>query len=82
MNTVQLHKVGDSVSIGSPTPNNNVYILDENMVPVPIGEPGIMWAGGGGISRGYVDLPEKTAERYMLDPFTNDGWVPIQTAST
>ena len=45
------------------------------MKPVPIGQPGIMWAGGGGISKGYVDLPEKTAERYMLDPFTNNGYV-------
>ena len=43
------------------------------MAPVSIGEPGIMWAGGGGISRGYVGLPEKTAERYKLDPFANDG---------
>lgn len=36
-----------------------------------------MWAGGGGISRGYVGLPEKTAERYKLDPFTNDGLVSL-----
>ena len=75
VNTVQLHKVGDAVNIGSPTPNNNVYVLDENMKAVPIGEPGVMWAGGGGITRGYIDLPEKTAERYKLDPFTNDGYV-------
>ncbi|EKM49537.1 uncharacterized protein PHACADRAFT_153957 [Phanerochaete carnosa HHB-10118-sp] len=73
VNTVQLHKVGEPVSIGAPTPNNNVYILDENLEPVPIGQPGVMWAGGGGISRGYVDLPEKTAERYKLDRFANDG---------
>ena len=61
------------MSIGGPTPNNNVYVLDENMKAVPIGEPGVMWAGGGGITRGYLDLPEKTAERYRLDPFANDG---------
>ncbi|KAI0070625.1 nonribosomal peptide synthetase 12 [Panus rudis PR-1116 ss-1] len=73
VNTVQLHKPGEPLSIGAPTPNNNVYVLDEHMKPVPIGEPGIMWAGGAGISRGYVNLPEKTAERYKLDIFTNDG---------
>ncbi|GJF00261.1 nonribosomal peptide synthetase [Phanerochaete sordida] len=73
VNTVQLHKVGDTMSIGAPTPNNNVYVLDENLAPVPIGQPGVMWAGGGGITRGYVDLPEKTAERYMRDPFADDG---------
>lgn len=43
------------------------------MQPLPIGESGIMWAGGAGISRGYINLPEKTAERYKLDPFTNNG---------
>lgn len=61
------------MNIGKPTPNNNVYVLDEDMKPVPIGELGVMWAGGAGITRGYVDLPDKTAERYKVDPFTNDG---------
>ncbi|THH27306.1 hypothetical protein EUX98_g6881 [Antrodiella citrinella] len=73
INTAQLHTLGEDLSIGSPTPNNNVYILDEDMKPVPIGQPGVMWAGGAGISRGYVNLPEKTAERYKLDMFVNDG---------
>lgn len=61
------------MSIGKPTPNNNVYILNEDGAPVAIGEPGVMWAGGLGVSRGYVKLPEKTAERYLPDPFTKDG---------
>ncbi|KAI0801910.1 nonribosomal peptide synthetase 12 [Irpex lacteus] len=73
VNTMKLHVAGKPTSIGGPTPNNNVYVLDEHMQAVAIGEPGIMWAGGAGISRGYVDLPDKTAERYKLDPFTNDG---------
>lgn len=72
-NTAQLHVVGTPITIGGPTPNNNVYILDEQMQPVPIGQMGIIWAGGAGITQGYVDLPEKTAEKYKLDPFTNDG---------
>ena len=73
MHLVQPHS---AFSIGGPTPNNNVYILDEDLKPVPIGESGLMWAGGKGISRGYVNLPDKTAERYKLDPFANDGLVP------
>lgn len=72
---MQLHKPGQSLSIGAPTPNNNVYVLDDNMKPVPIGQPGVMWAGGAGITRGYVNLPDKTAERYKLDIFTNNGCV-------
>lgn len=75
MNTVQPHQPGNKLSIGKPTPNNNVYILDDNMKPVAIGQKGTMWAGGAGITRGYVNLPQKTAERYKLDPFLNDGCV-------
>ncbi|KAL6866871.1 non-ribosomal peptide synthetase [Trichoderma novae-zelandiae] len=73
VNTMQKHIVGDGLSIGSPTPNNNVYILDDNGNPVPVGEPGTMWAGGSGVSRGYVGLETKTKESYIPDPFANDG---------
>jgi non-ribosomal peptide synthetase component F len=38
-----------------------------------MGESGVMWAGGLGVSRGYVGLPEKTAEKYLRDKFANDG---------
>lgn len=72
---MQLHNYGEPLSIGGPTPNNNVYVLDDSMKPVPIGQPGIMWAGGAGITCGYVNLPDKTAERYKLDIFANDGYV-------
>ncbi|KAH9891683.1 nonribosomal peptide synthetase 12 [Cubamyces lactineus] len=73
VNTVRLHTPGEFLTIGGPVPNTNVYVLDENMQPVPIGEPGVMWAGGACVSKGYLNLPDKTAERYKLDPFTNDG---------
>ncbi|KAF9013277.1 nonribosomal peptide synthetase 12 [Cyathus striatus] len=79
VNTMQLHTPGLFLSIGKPTPNNNVYVLDENMQPLPIGTAGIMWAGGAGISRGYVNLSEKTAERYRTDPFMNDGSMMFNT---
>ncbi|KAI0030425.1 nonribosomal peptide synthetase 12 [Vararia minispora EC-137] len=79
VNTLRLHLSGTKVSIGRPTPNNNVYILDESMRPVPVGEPGIMWAGGAGISKGYVNLPDKTGERYKNDIFANDGSLMFNT---
>lgn len=75
MNTVHLHTPGEFLSIGGPVPNTNVYVLDENMKPVAIGEAGVMWGGGACVSKGYVNLPEKTAERYTLDPFAGDGFV-------
>ncbi|KAM0304781.1 hypothetical protein ACHAPM_002894 [Fusarium culmorum] len=73
VNTSHLHKTGQPLSIGTPTPGNTVYILDEFLKPVPVGEVGNVWAGGAGVARGYVDLPDKTAERFRPDPFANDG---------
>lgn len=73
VNTMQKHVVGDQLSIGKPTPNNKVYILDRDGDPVPIGRPGVMWAGGLGVSRGYIGLEDKTAEKYLHDPFSEDG---------
>lgn len=74
-NTVQLHTPGVSLSIGKPIPNTNVYILscDEACMPVPIGHVGSMWVGGIGVSYGYLNLPDKTAERWMKDPFVEGG---------
>lgn len=70
INTAEPHHCGKSVlSIGRPTPNNTVYILDDNLRPLPIGEKGEMWAGGDCVSGGYLDNPVLTAERYRPDPF-------------
>ncbi|EWG53403.1 hypothetical protein FVEG_11841 [Fusarium verticillioides 7600] len=79
LNTAHLHQPGIPLSIGKPNPNTNVYILDDNENPVPVGQPGVMWAGGPGVSRGYINLPELTATRYKLDKFTNDGNMMFNT---
>lgn len=73
LNSAKKHKPGMSLTIGRPIPNTNVYILDEELNPVRIGESGVMWVGGLGVSRGYVNLEQLTAERYRLDKFTQDG---------
>ncbi len=67
------HIPGEKLSIGRPTPNNTVYILDEAMKRVAVGVPGVMWAGGLGVSRGYVGLEAKTKESYIPDTFADDG---------
>ncbi len=74
VNTMSQHVAGEPVSIGKPTPNNTVYILDEAMRPVPSGESGYLWAGGRGVTRGYIGLEKKTKESYIPDRFTNDGY--------
>ncbi|KAH8892468.1 AMP-binding enzyme [Thozetella sp. PMI_491] len=79
VNTMHKHIAGGVLTIGTPTPNNSVYILDDDLRPVPVGAVGTMWGGGRGISRGYVNLPEKTSERYLPDPFAADGSMMYNT---
>jgi non-ribosomal peptide synthetase component F len=68
---MQLHSPCRPLSIGKPNPNTSVYVLDpDTCEPIPIGAPGLMWAGSACVTRGYVNLPEKTMERYRPDPFT------------
>jgi amino acid adenylation domain-containing protein/FkbM family methyltransferase len=56
-------------SIGHPLPNEQVYVLDGNRQPVPIGVAGELYIGGNGLSRGYLNLPELTAEKFVDNPF-------------
>lgn len=73
------HITGQTLSIGKPVPNTNVYLLDEDESPLPIGSVGVMWAGGHCVAKGYVDLPELTAKKFKYDKFVNDGSAVISS---
>jgi len=62
----------EALPIGRPLPNTQVYILDSQKQLVPIGVPGELYIGGVGVTRGYLNRPELTAERFILNPFSND----------
>jgi amino acid adenylation domain-containing protein len=79
VNTMHLHRPGAPLTIGAPTPNNTVYVLDEHRRPCPIGHIGELWAGGDCVSAGYLDNPELNRERYVPDPFLGDGRIMFRT---
>ena len=55
--------------IGRPLPDLQVYLLDQYLQPVPVGVPGEMYVGGAGVTRGYLNRPELTTERFISIPF-------------
>ncbi|CAM5716273.1 D-alanine--D-alanyl carrier protein ligase [Streptomyces alboniger] len=70
VNTMSRHDpAAPLLTIGRPTPNNTVYVLDADRRPLPVGEVGEMWAGGDCVSAGYLGDDRLNAERYAPDPF-------------
>lgn len=60
---------GDRVPLGRPVRNVRVYVVDEDLVPVPLGAPGEIVFSGVCVGRGYVNDPERTAAAFMEDPY-------------
>ncbi len=58
-----------AVEIGRPLANQQVYILDGNRQPLPVGVPGELWIAGDGVARGYLRRPELTNEKFVANPF-------------
>ncbi|KPQ06995.1 MAG: putative non-ribosomal peptide synthetase module [Rhodobacteraceae bacterium HLUCCA12] len=56
-------------AIGTPIANTTLHVLDPAMCPVPLGAPGELWIGGEGVTRGYWQQPELSAERFVDSPF-------------
>jgi amino acid adenylation domain-containing protein len=62
----------DRIPIGRPIANTQIYVLDHELNPVPIGVPGEIHVGGHSLARGYLNNPELTSQKFISDPFASD----------
>lgn len=67
--TAAIDRSGGPVTIGRPIANTQIYLVDRQLRLLPIGAPGELLIGGDGVTRGYLERPELTAERFIPDRF-------------
>ncbi|BBH53188.1 non-ribosomal peptide synthetase [Fluviispira sanaruensis] len=65
------HKLTKSI-IGKKFPNTNLYILDKNLKALPTGASGELFVGGISLSRGYLNMPELTHEKFIKNPYQTE----------
>jgi amino acid adenylation domain-containing protein len=61
-----------NIPIGKAIPNLQLYVLDQDLQPVPAGATGELYVGGIGVGRGYRNDPQRTAEAFVVDPFSQE----------
>ncbi|CAM9615782.1 unnamed protein product [Chrysoparadoxa australica] len=69
LNTLDTRESPKYAPCGKVIPNVRAYVLDDQLEQVPIGAPGRMFVGGPCLALGYLNMPKKTAERFVPDPF-------------
>ena len=70
--TYLVDKKMKEIPIGKPLDNMRLYIVDAQGHRLPVGAAGELWVAGPQVSRGYLNRPEKTAEVYITNPFTDE----------
>lgn len=61
-----------AMPIGVPLPHVQIYVLDDHLAPTPLGVAGELYVGGVGVGRGYLHDAERTAQRFLCNPFSSD----------
>jgi amino acid adenylation domain-containing protein len=70
--TMHKYKEGDlNTNIGKPLENTRLYVLDNNLSPVPIGVAGELYIGGASLAKGYLNS-DLTEQRFIPNPFANE----------
>ncbi len=70
--TKETIKSYDTIPIGNPLSNIKAYVLDNSLVPLPLGAVGELYLGGRAIARGYLNQPGLTAEKFIANPFQSE----------
>jgi len=68
----EIKMVDPQITIGTPIANTQIYIVDNNFMPVPIGVPGQILIGGEGVSKGYLNRTDLTNEQFIANPFQSE----------
>lgn len=66
--TIAELNAGDRITIGKPLPNYGLAVVDEKLNPMPFGEQGELVISGPGLSNGYINMPELTADKFVTKP--------------
>ena len=67
------HSTDVAIPVGKPLANRQAYVLDEQMNHTPIGIAGELYVGGTGVARGYLNRIDLTEEKFVVNPFYNEG---------
>ena len=67
------HLRASSIPLGQPVTGTQCYVLDARLQPTPPGAVGELYLGGAGLARGYLGQPALTAQRFIANPFADDG---------
>ena len=70
--TYRMNGIPEKIPIGKPILNTSAYILDVDLNLCPVGIAGEIYLGGSALARGYLNLPELTAEKFIRNPFCDE----------